>query len=44
VSGEIAGGPPVSAVTVIKELGLSGLYKVSTFYVFFPTIFSSNVV
>ena len=29
VSGEIAGGPPVSAVSVIKELGISGLYKVS---------------
>ncbi|XP_076820244.1 electrogenic aspartate/glutamate antiporter SLC25A12, mitochondrial-like [Clavelina lepadiformis] len=27
VSGEIAGGPKVSAVGVIKELGFSGLYK-----------------
>lgn len=29
VAGEIAGGPKVSALKVIKELGITGLYKVT---------------
>lgn len=33
VAGEIAGGTKVRAWTVVKELGLFGLYKVGTPYV-----------
>lgn len=33
VAGEITSGPKVSAIGVIKELGLRGLYKVIQFIV-----------